>query len=416
MDKSNKRRVVVTGMGAVSAFGWGIDALAPVFYGETAIKTHRLGELPGASELLAARLETDLPSDMFDRRVQDADRVTQMAIYAAHEAVVLSGISTDSLGMVTWGTSYGGAATMDEAYTRLLFGKNDLAGKVSPLTVPKAMAHASATGVAGWLYLSCPVMTYSCACASSAVAIGEAHLAIQQGRCDVALVGGSEALIVPGVVKAWEALGALAKPDAHEQWKGPFDALRNGLVLGEGAGCMVLESEAHARNRGAQPLAECLGYAQTNDPNCVTQPHVAPQVKTMQQALQSAGVLPGDVAYVNAHATGTRAGDASEILALNEVFKGASPLVSSTKGATGHLMGAAGVLETILSIRACEHGTYPPSVFVSEPEADIRFNLLNKSDQSLGTGIFLTNSFAFGGTNVSLVFRKHQPLRSDHEH
>lgn len=402
-----QRRVVVTGMGAVSAFGWGVDALAPVFRGETAIKSHRLGDLPGASEILAARLETDLPAGLFDRRVEDADRVTQMAVYSANEAVVTSGIAPDSIGMVCWGTGYGGAATMDAAYTRWLFGKHDLSAKVSPLTVPKAMTHASAAGVAGWLNLSCPVMTYSCACASSAVAIGEAYLAIQQGRCDSALVGGSEALIAPGVVRAWEALAALAKPNEHGAWYGPFDALRNGLVLGEGAGCLVLECEDRAKARGAHILAECLGYAQVNDPNCVTQPHVTPQVQTMQKALEDAGVLAHDVVYVNAHATGTRAGDASEIAALNEVFKNTPTLVSSTKGATGHLMGAAGVLETILSIGASQHVAYPPSIGVSEPEASIDFELLTAPQQFNATGIFMTNSFAFGGSNVSLVFRNH---------
>lgn len=407
MDQRANRGVVVTGMGAVSAFGWGVDALAPVFRGETAIKSHRLGDLLGASEILAARLETDLPAGIFDRRVEDADRVTQMAIYSANEAVVTSGIASDSIGIVCWGTGYGGAATMDEAYTRWLFGKHDLTGKVSPLTVPKAMTHASAAGVAGWLNLSCPVMTHSCACASSAVAIGEAFLAIQQGRCDVALVGGSEALIVPGVVRAWEALGALAKLDEHALWRGPFDALRNGLVLGEGAGCIVLESKTHAMRRGAHILAECLGYAQTNDPKCLTQPHVPPQVRAMQLALQDAKTLPDAVEYVNAHATGTRAGDTSEIKALNEVFQGTSTLVSSTKGATGHLMGAAGVVEAILSIKARQGGAYPPSNFVLEPDASIDFALLTKPTQSIGTGIFLTNSFAFGGTNVSLVFRNH---------
>lgn len=407
MDTHHKRRVVVTGMGAVSAFGWGVSALAPVFRGETAIRSHRLGELPGASEIFAARLETDLPAGLFDRRVEDADRVAQMAIYSANEAVVTSGIAPDSIGMVCWGTGYGGAATMDAAYTRWLFGKNDLSGKVSPLTVPRAMTHASAAGVAGWLNLSCPVMTYSCACASSAVAIGEAYLAIQQGRCDIALVGGSEALIVGGVVRAWEALGALAKHDVHKQWKGPFDAQRNGLVLGEGAGCLVLESDAHAKERGADLLAECLGYAQVNDPTCVTQPQAAPQSLAMQLALKEAGLTPTEVAYVNAHATGTRAGDASEIKALNALFESTPTFISSTKGATGHLMGAAGALETIISIEAGRMRTYPPSVFVSEADTSIGFSLLTQPAQSQRAEIFLTNSFAFGGANVSLVFRNH---------
>ena len=154
-------------------------------------------------------------------------------------------------------------------------------------------------------------------------------------------------------------------------------------------------------------LAECLGYAQTNDPNCLTQPHVPPQVRAMQLALQDAKTFPDAVEYVNAHATGTRAGDTSEIKALNEVFQGTSTLVSSTKGATGHLMGAAGVVEAILSIKARQGGAYPPSNFVFEPDTSIDFALLTNPTQSIGTGIFLRNSFAVGGTNVSLVFRNH---------
>lgn len=297
---------------------------------------------------------------------------------------------------------------MDEAYTRLLFGKADLTSRVSPLTVPRAMTHASATGVAAWLNLSCPVMTYSCACASSAVAIGEAYLAIEQGRCDVALVGGSEALIAPGVVKAWEALSALAKPDETGGFRGPFDALRNGLVLGEGSGCMVLESEIHAQRRGAQVLAHCLGYAQVNDPQCITQPHVEPQVRAMKLALHNAGLHPDEIDYVNAHATGTRAGDASEIAALNEVFGATAARVSSTKGATGHLMGAAGVLEAIVGIQARNSACYPPSSAVSSPDKNIEFSLLTESAPATGAGNFLTNSFAFGGTNVSIVFRAYR--------
>jgi 3-oxoacyl-[acyl-carrier-protein] synthase II len=222
----------------------------------------------------------------------------------------------------------------------------------------------------------------------------------------VALVGGSEALIAPGVVRAWEALAALAKPNEHGQWQGPFDALRTGLVLGEGAGCMVLESEEHAKRRSANILADCLGYAQVNDPQCVTHPQVAPQVKAMQQALKNAGLQPEDVHYVNAHATGTRAGDASEIAALNEVFSQTSAHISSTKGATGHLMGAAGVMESILGIQASRWG-YPPCAALNTPDNTIAFSLLRQSCPAKSTEIFLTNSFAFGGANVSLVFRNY---------
>ena len=391
-------------MGAVSAFGWGMSALDAVFDGKSAAQRSRIGNLPGAPEALVARLASPLPSNILDRQVEDADQVAQAAVFAAHEAMQMAGVNPQSVGMLAWGSGYGGAFTLDAAYTRLLFGKSDLSGRVSPLTVPKAMTHASAAGIAAWLKLTCPVMTYSCACASSAVAIGEAMLAIASGRCEVALVGGSEALIVPGVVKAWSSLGALAQSDEHQKWFGPFDQSRNGLVLGEGAACLVLESVAHAAQRNANMVASVRGYGNVHDPDCITHPNAEPQIQAMQAALRHARADSKDIAYVNAHATGTRAGDASEITALNAVFGDSRALVSSSKGATGHLMGAAGALESIIAIQALRTVCCPPNVSLNQPDTNIRFQLADKPSPIDAQGLCLTNSFAFGGTNVSLVF------------
>lgn len=361
--------------------------------------------------MLAAKQEQAMPQGMFGRRVEDADRVTQMSVFAAHEAMQMAGVESSKVGMLTWGTGYGGAATLDDSYQRLFLGRNDLSGRVSPLTVPKAMASASAAGIASFFRLSCPVMTYSNACASSAVAIGEAMVAIAQGRCDVAIVGGAEALIVPGVVKAWEALGALAKtasPTPPVIWHGPFDQLRNGLILGEGAACLVLESKSHALARGAEVLAQCIGYAQVNDPDCITHPNVEPQLRTMQAALACAGVSPDQVSYVNAHATGTRVGDASEIEALNALFQQKPTVVSSTKGATGHLMGAAGAMEAILSINALRSKRCPPNAQLHQADSQIHFNAPSQVTSLPEQGVCISNSFAFGGTNVTLVFSNHE--------
>lgn len=400
------KRVVVTGMGGVSAFGWGLAALTgALFQGETAIRRHRIGTLPGAPEIWAARLDAPLPPGRFGRRVEDADRASQMAVYAADEALKMAGLSPDSVGTVAWGTGYGGAATMEDTYTRLFFGRTDVASRVSPLTVPKAMTHAAATGIAAQFGLECPVTTYSCACASSAVAIGEAFLGIRDGRFDIALVGGSEALITAGVVRAWEALSALAKPDDLGRFRGPFDKGRNGLVLGEGAGCLVLESAEHALRREATILSELAGYGNVNDPACLTQPHAGPQAKAMRIALSQCGAQPDDVVYVNAHATGTRAGDATEIDALNQVFEGSLTSVSSTKGATGHTMGAAGALEAAICLQAMLAGCYPSTVAVLDPEDGFGFSLITRPESMCERGVFLSNSFAFGGTNVSLAFR-----------
>lgn len=317
----------------------------------------------------------------------------------------MAGISPESVGAVAWGTGYGGAATMEDAYVRLFFGRTDLTGRVSPMTVPKAMNHAAAAGIAAWLGLECPITTYSCACASSAVAIGEAFLGIRDGRFDVALVGGSEALITPGVVRAWEALSALARPDPIGGIRGPFDRDRNGMVLGEGAGCLILESVEHAQLRKARGLAECVGYGNANDPACVTQPHAGPQAKAMRTALSQCGAMPADVVYVNAHGTGTRAGDATEIDALNEVFERCTASVSSTKGATGHLLGAAGALEAAICVEAMRLDRCPPCVCVQAQEDGIAFSLVTSPTSGCNQGVILSNSFAFGGTNVSLAFK-----------
>lgn len=379
----------------------------PVYEGQTAVVRQRVSALAGAAEVMAAKVMHHLPVGIFNRRAEDADRVTQMSVFAAHEAIQMSGVEPESIGMLTWGTGYGGATTLDDAYQRLFFGRNDLTGRVSPLTVPKAMSHASAAGVASWFRLSCPVMTYSNACASSAVAIGEAMLAIGHGRCDVAIVGGAEALIVPGVVRAWEALGALATPDQSGVWRGPFDKFRNGLALGEGAACLILESASHAQARGAPVLARCVGYGHTNDPECVTRPQAAPQINAMRAALRHAGITSNQLAYVNAHATGTRTGDAAEIESLNELLLNTDVRVSSTKWATGHLMGAAGALEAILSIQALRTERCPPNADGCQRDARIQFQTPTRSQALPRYGFFLSNSFAFGGTNVSLVFSTH---------
>lgn len=396
--------VVVTGMGAVSAFGWGVDALDSVFSGRSAIDMGCDSALPGAPLALAARLKENVPPGSFDLRVSDSDRVTQMAVFAAHEAIQMTGINPLDIGLVTWGSAYGGASSAEEAYTRLLFNQTTLKEAVSPFTVTRSMLNASAAGVAASVRLTCPVITYSCACASSAVAIGEAMQAIATGRCEVALVGGSEALIVPGVIKAWEALGALARPDMMARWHGPFDSLRNGMMLGEGAACLVLESISHAASRHSKVLAHVRGYGHVNDPDCVTQPNSWPQLRAIMTALRNARTEAAQISYVNANATGTRIGDATEINALNELFGASDAVISSTKGSTGHLLGAAGALEAVISILALRTGRCPPNVELHNPDERIRFKAPSSPEPLDARGLCLTNSFAFGGTNVALVF------------
>lgn len=401
----NTQEVLITGLGAVSGYGWGVGALEPVFNGCTAVSERLVGTLPGSPTIACACTDQELPLGMFSRQIEDADRVVKMAVFAAHEAMAMAGIEAGDIGLVSWGTGFGGADTLDKAYTHLLFDRAQLATKVSPMTIPKAMAHASAAGIASCFGLTCPTLTYSTACSSSAVAIAQAAFAIECGRCDVAIVGGAEALVVPGVVKAWDSLAALAKSDSQTGVIGPFDADRSGLYLGEGAGCLVLESASHAHRRSAKVIGRLCGYGHVTDHQCVTKPDPNFQVQSMREALMMARLNAGEVAYVNAHGTGTQAGDRAEIQALNEVFADTATLVSSTKGLTGHLMGASGAIEAVIVLLGLARKQLPPNQPLRTIDSSVNFKILSQPRAVLEQGYAMSNSFAFGGSNVSLIFQ-----------
>jgi 3-oxoacyl-(acyl-carrier-protein) synthase len=397
--------VCITGLGAVSGYGWGIGALEPVFNGRTAVRERSVGTKPGSPTIVCACTDQELPLGMFSRHIEDADRVVKMSVFAAHEAMAMAGIKAEDVGLVSWGTGFGGADTLDKAYTHLLFDRAQLATKVPPMTIPKAMAHASASGIAACFGLTCPTLTYSTACSSSAVAIAQAALAIEYGRCDVAIVGGAEALVVPGVVKAWDSLSALAKSDSPIGIVGPFDANRSGLYLGEGAGCLVLESAGHAYRRSAKVLGRLCGHGHVTDHQCVTKPDPHFQVQSMREALKMARINADEVAYVNAHGTGTQAGDRAEIQALNEVFADTATLVSSTKGLTGHLMGASGAIESVIVLLSLDRKQLPPNQPLRMVDSSVNFKLLSQPSAVLAQSYAMSNSFAFGGSNVSLIFQ-----------
>lgn len=317
----------------------------------------------------------------------------------------MASVNAADIGMVGWGTGFGGARTLDESYTHLLFNRSELAHKVSPLTVPRAMAHAPAAAIAAQLELSCPSITYSTACSSAALAITQGANAIRSNQCEVALVGGAESLIVPGVVKAWESMSVLTPLADGTAFEGPFDALRNGLCLGDAAACLVLESESHAIKRGAQILARLEGYGINTDHKCLTSPYPKPQVQCMLQALMMAGYSSKEITYVNAHGTGTQAGDRTEIDSLNTIFEDTLAWISSTKGLTGHTMGASGALESVVLMLCLQHGKIPPNRPIEKVDPCVKFKLAISQETISKNSIVMSNSFAFGGSNVSLIFK-----------
>lgn len=397
--------MVVTGWGAVSGHGWGAEALLPIFDGQTSIRATQIGDLPGAPLIWCSKAPAAKNNDAFGRRTQEADPIAQMSVFAAIESLSMASLNTSDIGMIGWGTGFGGAQTLDKSYRHLLFNRSELAHKVSPLTVPRAMTHASAAAIAAQLEISCPSITYSTACSSAALAITQGANAIRFNQCEVALVGGAESLIVPGVVKAWESMSALAPLTDGTAFDGPFDALRKGLCLGDAAACLVLESESHAIKRGAQVLARLEGYGINTDHKSLTTPYPEPQVQCMLQALKMAGYSPREITYVNAHGTGTLAGDRTEINSLNTVFEDTLAWVSSSKGLTGHTMGASGALEAVILMLCLQRGRIPPNRPIEKVDPCVRFNLAINQEAISKNSIVMSNSFAFGGSNVSLIFK-----------
>lgn len=394
-------RVWVTGVGAMSPHGPDPQAMfSALMRAESAVRP----VFPDLARPAAAATVDFDPAPWFTKlQLAGVDRVSQLAVAAADRAMKDSGATAEPerLGVYA-GCGMGGAAALEAAYRS--------GGRVPPLTIPAFMPNAPASHVAMRQRAMGPVLTYSVACASGAAAIAEAAKAVQRGEVDVAIAGGSEALIVPGVVLAWQAmqtLGTFAPGDEGRACR-PFAADRNGFVLGEGAAFVVLESADRARERGARAHAELAGWAIGCDASHLTKPDVAGQARVLRQALEGAGLAPADVGYCNAHGTATKAGDVIEAQALAAVWGDALPrlAVSSTKALHGHLLGAAGALEAVVTVLALARRELPPNAHCEQPDPDCALNLvLQPGTPAPGLQAAISSSFAFGGTNVALAFR-----------
>ncbi len=408
-------RVVVTGVGALTPMGEGADALVTGL--ETGRSAVRFLDVPWSGRLnsaLAAPVLTPVESRFTKLRRLTLDRVAQLALLAGQEAIAQSGLELSGAAGLTcglfWGTGMGGATTLEQAYQESLL---DASARPRPTTIVAFMANGS-TGQLGIEHqIRGPSFTYSSACSSSAVAIGEAFLAVRHGRVKTALAGGSEALLTLGVMKAWESLHTLAKPDDQDPSTScrPFARDRSGFVLGEGAAAIVLESEASARERGATILAELVGYGNTTDAGHITQPDAGGQARAIQEALTMAGVRPDQVNAINAHGTGTLVGDVVETRAIKAVFgENASRIpISATKALHGHLMGASGAVELVVCLGALRRGIVPPTAhcFHPDPECDLDY-VIEGARAVPNLDVMMSNSFGFGGNNAVLVARRYR--------
>ncbi|MGK6308933.1 beta-ketoacyl-[acyl-carrier-protein] synthase family protein [Variovorax sp. DT-64] len=398
--------VTVTGLGVVSPHGDDPGAMFDALMrGESALRPV-LPELP--KPIAAALAPFDAGRWFTKLQLAGVDRVSQMAVAAADMAVRDAGTLGDTdperIGVYV-GCGMGGATAVETAY-------RGPSTRMPPLTVPSFMPNAPAAHVAMRQQAQGPVLTYSVACASSSVALAEAAKAVARGEVDVAIAGGSEALIVPGVVLAWQAMQTLATFAPGEEARAirPFSSDRSGFALGEGAAFVVLESAERARARGARSYARLAGWGIGSDATHLTKPDTPGQVRAIRAALRSAGLAPRDIGYCNAHGTATRIGDVVERNALAEVW-GEPALddlqVSSTKALHGHLLGAGGALEAVITVLALHRRQLPPSAHCAAMDPECRLNLVPQPGvDAPNLEAAMSNSFAFGGTNSVLLFSR----------
>jgi 3-oxoacyl-(acyl-carrier-protein) synthase len=407
------RRVVVTGLGVASSLGCDVELFwrrlvrgdsGVVLLGDPAFSSFpsRIGALvQGYSE-----------ADYFERKeVRRTSRTSQLAVVAATQAVRQACLMGDGIdrreAAVMIGSSIGGFSAADYFYRDFY-----LKGRAGPLIIPTSMNTGPSANVSIRFGLGGPLFNVDGACASGAHSIGQAHQMIRTGSLDVALAGGADSTFTLGVMAAWSALRVLSERiDEPAKACRPFSADRDGIVLGEGAGVVVLESEESARKRGQEILGEVLGYGASADCHSLTQPSPDGPTRAMTKALRDAALPPERVGYINAHGTATSWNDKTETAAIRNVFGESAnrAMVVANKGALGHAISASGALELIGCILALRDRVVPPTInyFIPDPECDLDY--VTTGSRSYAGEFAMSNSFAFGGSNAAVVVGRYRP-------
>jgi 3-oxoacyl-(acyl-carrier-protein) synthase len=415
------RKVLIKGIGMVTSLGLDRDSsFQMALSGKSAISPAPASILEYLPHALAAQLPVGLETKLIgtDSRL---DRATQLAMVATREAIADAGFKPSDeqrhrVGIYA-GIGLGGAQTIDSLYVRFIeqLQRPESAHRdptiVNPLTVPRMMANAAAAGIAIENRLHGPTYTFSVACSSSAIAIGEAYRAIRHGYIDTAIVLGTEAMINLGAYIGWNALRVMAKTraEAPETSCRPFDAERTGFSIGEGSAALILESDDGPQSCLRKAYAELCGFGTNTDGTHITMPSSAGQVIAIQAAIRDSGLPLDAIGYINAHGTATDAGDLTETQTIRTVFgTHADQLaVSSTKGAHGHTIGAAGAIEFALSVLALQDGYLPPTANLDQPGKGCDLDFVPKvGRKATNLDVVMSNSFAFGGTNASLIAKR----------
>ncbi len=407
-------RVVITGMGALTPLGIGIDKFwKGLLEGESGIDRVTLFDPEAFPTQIAGEVKDFNPTDFLDRKeARRMDRFTQFGVAGAKLAIQDADLDLEQEDLdriaVVIGSGIGGMQTFEDQ-TKVMLNKGP--NRVSPFFVPMMIANMAAGQIGISFGLRGPNITTVSACASSANAVGEAFELLKRGAADVAVTGGTEAPVTSLAFAGFCAMKAMStRNDEPQKASRPFDSGRDGFVMGEGAGILVLETLDHAKERGAKIYAEVVGYGSTADAYHITAPDPVGKgaAKAMAVAIKNAGLAPEEVDYVNAHGTSTPLGDQGETMAIKTVFgeHAKNLLVSSSKSMTGHLLGAAGGIETIICALAIKDGMVPPTINYENPDADCDLNYVPNQAIKKSINVAMTNSFGFGGHNTTVVLKK----------
>ncbi|MDA8767771.1 beta-ketoacyl-[acyl-carrier-protein] synthase family protein [Planktomarina temperata] len=398
-------RVVITGAGTINALGGSVlETLQAMREGQLGIGPLQMRDLDRLSVKIGGQIKDFDPEAHFDRqKLALYDRVTQLVLLASREAMAQSGLEiTEELSETTGvvlGTAAGGMSTWDDNFRSVYKeGKN----RVHPFVVPKLMTNAAASHLSMAHNIKGPSLTISTACASSNHAIGLAFQMVRSGMARVMLAGGGDAMLTFGGIKAWEGLRVMSKTACR-----PFSANRSGMVQGEGAGVFVLETYEGAKARGAEILAELIGFSMTSDAGDIVMPNQQGAARAIRGALRDARLDPQDIGYINAHGTGTAANDKTECAALTEVFGAHAPalMMSSTKSMHGHLIGGTGAVELLACLMALRDGVIAPTIGYEQPDPNCALDVVPNVARQAKVTATLSNAFAFGGMNAVLALK-----------
>ena len=404
-------RVVITGLGAIAPNGNGYETfVANTLAGKIGIKPITKFDAHATGISVAGEIDDFDPQAVVGKKAaKRMDLYSQYAVQTAEQAMTMAQITPantrpEDLGVI-YGSGIGGLTTIQDQIIKM-YEKGPK--RVSPMFVPMAIANMAAGNLSIRFQAQNISTSIVTACASATNSIGEAFRHIKAGHAQAMITGGAEASVNEIGIAGFAALTALSPTSDPTQASRPFDQARNGFVLGEGAGTLVLEALDHAQARGAQILGEVVGYGTTSDAYHITSPDPAgtQAARAMTLAMQEAGLTPEDIDYINAHGTATAANDAGEAQAIRQVFGDHDVLVSSTKGMTGHLLGAAGAVEAVITAAALQKGILPPNVGCQHQDPACPVTLVTKHNQHHPSRYALSNSFGFGGHNAVIAFKR----------